>query len=48
MGGGCVVVGWWTKMKLMLFSTQVEVGVELKLELSLAICREKEILVNKF
>ena len=26
----------WTKTKLMLFSTQVKVGVELKLELSLA------------
>ena len=35
--GGWVVVGGWTKTKLMLFSTQVEVGVELKLELSLAI-----------
>ena len=31
------LVDWWTKIKLMLFSTQVEVGVELKLELSLAI-----------
>ena len=30
-------VGGWTKTKLMLFSTQVEVVVELKLELSLAI-----------
>ena len=30
-------MGGWTKMKLMLFSTQVEVVVELKLELSLAI-----------
>ena len=29
--------GGWTKTKLMLFSTQVEVVVELKLELSLAI-----------
>ena len=29
-------VGGWTKTKLMLFSTQVEVVVELKLELSLA------------
>ena len=41
MGGGWWVVGgWWvggwTKTKLMLFSTQVEVVVELKLELSLA------------
>ena len=35
--GGWVVVGGWTKTKLMLFSTQVEVLVELKLELSLAI-----------
>ena len=34
--GGWVVVGGWTKTKLMLFSTQVEVVVELKLELSLA------------
>ena len=30
-------MGGWTKTKLMLFSTQVEVVVELKLELSLAI-----------
>ena len=29
-------MGGWTKTKLMLFSTQVEVVVELKLELSLA------------
>ena len=36
LGGGWVVVGGWTKTKLMLFSTQVEVVVELKLELSLA------------
>ena len=38
MGGGrgWVVVDGWTKTKLMLFSTQVEVVVELKLELSLA------------
>ena len=28
-GGGGWVVGGWTKTKLMLFSTQVEVGVEL-------------------
>ena len=37
MGGGWWVGGGWTKMKLVLFSTQVEVEVELKLELSLAI-----------
>ena len=36
MVGGWEVVGGWTKTKLMLFSTQVEVVVELKLELSLA------------
>ena len=36
MGGWWVVVGGWTKTKLMLFSTQVDVVVELKLELSLA------------
>ena len=35
--GGWWVGGGWTKTKLMLFSTQVEVVVELKLELSLAI-----------
>ena len=34
--GGWWVVGGWTKTKLMLFSTQVEVVVELKLELGLA------------
>ena len=33
------MVGGWTKTKLMLFSTQVEVVVELKLELSLAIVK---------
>ena len=37
VGGGWVVMGGWTKTKLMLFSTHVEVVVELKLELSLAI-----------
>ena len=31
------MVGGWSKTKLMLFSTQVEVVVEWKLELSLAI-----------
>ena len=36
MVGGWVVVVGWTKTKLILFSTQVEVVVELKLELSLA------------
>ena len=36
-GGGWVGGGGWTNTKLMLFSTQVEVVVELKLELSLAI-----------
>ena len=36
-GGWWVVVGGWTKTKLMLFSTQVEVVVELTLELSSAI-----------
>ena len=36
VGGGWGVLGGWTKTKLMLFSTQVEVVVELKLELSLA------------
>ena len=35
--GGWWWVGGWTKTKLMLFSTLVEVVVELKLELSLAI-----------
>ena len=40
-GGWVVVGGWWwvsgwSKTKLMLFSTQVEDVVELKLELSLA------------
>ena len=49
-GGWVVVVGvWWvggwTKTKLMLFSTQVEVLVELKLELSLAIMNK---LINFF
>ena len=34
--GGWWWVGGWTKTKLMLFSTQVEVVVELKVELSLA------------
>ena len=37
MGGGGWVCGGWTKTTFMLFSTQVEVVVELKLELSLAI-----------
>ena len=41
MGGG------WTKTKLMLFSTQVEVVVELKLELSLAI-KHPELLKYSF
>ena len=41
-------VGGWTKTKLMLFSTQVEVVVELKLELSLAIkFVSKTILVHR-
>ena len=41
-------VSGWTKTKLMLFSTQVEVVVELKLELSLAIkFVSKTILVHK-
>ena len=43
MGGGGWVVGGWTKTRLMLFSTQVELGVELKLELSLAITMGKKI-----
>ena len=35
-GGGWVGGGGWTKTKVMLFSTQVEVVVEWMLELSLA------------
>ena len=42
--------GWWvgglTKTKLMLFSTQVEVVVELKLELSLAILNSTQVNVH--
>ena len=43
--GWVVVGGGWTKTKLMLFSTQVEVVVELKLELSLATFCYKSYLV---
>ena len=39
-------MGGWAKTKLMLFSTQVEVIVELKLELSLAINGFKAIYVQ--
>ena len=41
-------MGGWTKTKLMLFSTQVEVIVELKLELRLAIKDTEQKYSNQF